>query len=111
MRKNSFIEEPSVEAYFSFTALSRYKIMAWAPGCLGLSFKTRSAGGMGSQSSPARLGCAGRKDSDINATTRQNKNRWARFTIGLLICLRHDPGGVLPGRRPGLEHTSPDSQA
>src|SRR5580700_4568590 len=83
MRRYSLTEAPSVLVYFSFTALSRYRIMAWAPGLAGLSFRARSAGGMGSQSSPAedRRGTMAMAQSRRDANAVMQMNRWVRFMV------------------------------
>ncbi len=66
---------------WSSIALERYRIMAWAPGLAGLSFSARSAGGMGSQSSPAeeRRGAMAAAQSSRNAKAVTQMNRWVRF--------------------------------
>src|ERR1700684_572787 len=58
--------------------------MAWAPGWAGLSLSARSAGEMGSQSSPAWLDGRVQTASSTDKTVIHKRNRWARFKAILL---------------------------
>src|SRR5277367_4910548 len=84
-----------------FMSLERYRIIAFAPGLAGLSFSARSAGGTGSQSSPAEegRGALATPQSTLNAKALAQKNRWVRFMAKHAPKLLERTGGRAAGMR------------
>src|SRR5579862_3552034 len=78
MRMYSSSVSPDEGAFDASSISSRYRIMASAPGCLGLSFIARSSGGIGSHPSVARevRAPANRRR---HTTAIRSERRWVGF--------------------------------